>query len=217
MSWLPSPEYADWWYDLSWKGIIGFGAIAAVATSLVVVFTMLQFWSDAIRDRKSDERNRTMEVQLGEANARTKEAELKLEELRRKTSPRSITQEQQNELAARLSQFKGVRGTMVASPSTPETEMFTRWLGAPLHDAGWDITFLPGSPAATILFPTGVIVQYPWELGPSVKIGPDGKSTVPEGPWGPLVNALNEFGIDATAIPEPMQPPNNIAIVVNVK
>ncbi len=87
MSWLPSPEYADWWYDLSWKGIIGFGTVAAIATAGTVVFTMLQFWSDSVRDEKSERRNKAMEVQLSEANARALEAQLALEKYK---APRKI-------------------------------------------------------------------------------------------------------------------------------
>jgi hypothetical protein len=90
------------------------------------------------------------------------EAELKLEQLRQQVAPRTITQSQQHELTAKISEFKGQRGTMIAAPSTPETEMMlVRWLGAPLLAAGRDIRILPGSPTATVLFPTGIIVSYP--------------------------------------------------------
>jgi len=87
MSWLPSPEYADWWYDLSWKGIIGFGALAAFATAATVMFTVLQFWSGGIRDEKAEVRNQSVEIQLSEAKARALEAQLALEKYK---APRRI-------------------------------------------------------------------------------------------------------------------------------
>jgi hypothetical protein len=223
MSWLPSPEYADWWYDLSWKGIIGFGALAASATAATVVFTMLQFWSDSVRDQKAEERSKAMEVQLGEANARAAKsaervAELELARTRieARLAPRLLTQEQQNALTAKLSQFKGVHGTIVASPSTPESEMFASVLTAPLHAAGWSITLSRGGPDAMFLHPRGVIVQYPMALADSVVMR-DGRLIAPPGPWDPLVDALNEYGIAASAIPGVLAPPNNIAIVISEK
>lgn len=74
MSWLPSPEFADWWYGLSWKGIIGFGAVTAVAAAATVAFTVIQFWSDGIRDRKAEERQHALEVQTAEARAESDRA-----------------------------------------------------------------------------------------------------------------------------------------------
>jgi hypothetical protein len=78
--------------------------------------------------------------------------------LRKQLAPRLITQAQQNELTEKLSEFKNQRGTIVASPSTPESEWFVRVLTAPLVAAGWKIDILPGTATATVLFPTGVIV-----------------------------------------------------------
>ena len=94
MSWLPSPEYVDWWYNLSWKGIIWFGGIAAFATAATVMFSVIQFWSDGIRDEKAEIRSQAMEVSLAEANARAKEAELALERYKapREISPTLIAQ-----------------------------------------------------------------------------------------------------------------------------
>ena len=214
MSWGPSPEYADWWYVVSWKGLVWSALITALAGGAVAAFTMLQFWSDKIRDQRADDRTKAMEVQLAQANATAREAELKLEQLRQRIAPRTLTQEQQNELTAKLSQFKDVQGTIVALPSTPESEMFASVLLAPLHAAGWSIALLRGQRADMILHPKGVIVQYPMDLSASVAMK-DGRLMAPPGPWDPLVDALNELGIAASAIPWPMQVPNNIAIVIS--
>jgi hypothetical protein len=59
------------------------------------------------------------EARADEANARALEAQLALEKFK---TPRNLTLEQQHELTARLSQFKGERGTVIASLSTPESD-----------------------------------------------------------------------------------------------
>ena len=141
-------------------------------------------------------------------------ARLKIEA---RMAPRSLSQQQQNELASTLSQFKNVRGTIIASPSTQESEWFARVLHAPLRAAGWEITVEPGTETAAVLQPRGVIVQFP--IGPNDSVAIKGRQIVPPpGPWGPLAEALSEFGISATALPWPMmQQPNNIAITVGEK
>ena len=231
MSWGPSPEYADWWYVVSWRGIIWSGVTTALAAAGVVIFTALQFWSDGIRDQKTDERNRAMEVQVAAANAKTAELEKEAAALKAQAeadklarlkiearmAPRSLTPQQQNELTSKLSQFKNVRGTIIASPSTQEAEWFAHVLYAPLRAAGWEITVEPGTETAAVLQPRGVIVQFP--IGPNDSVAIKGRQIVPPpGPWGPLAETLSEFGIAATALPWPMmQRPNNIAITVSEK
>jgi hypothetical protein len=223
MSWLPSPEYADWWYDLSWKGVIGFGAVAAFATAATMVFAVLQFWSHGVRDQRAEERSKSIEIQLGEANARAAksservaELELARAKVEARQPSRTLTQTQQGELTRKLSGFKDVRGTIVASPSTPESEMFASALLGPLNAAGWSITLARAGPDTAILHPKGVVVQYPMDIA-RVTIRKGGRLTAPPGPWDPLVDALNEAGIAAAALPWPMQAPNNIAIVINEK
>ena len=110
----------------------------------------------------------------GEANERAatlelkaKETELALEKervarlkLELKVAPRLLTQAQQNELTQKLAGLEKQRVTIVASPSTSESEWFAQLLASPLADAGWKVELLPGTPTATILYPTGVIIQY---------------------------------------------------------
>ena len=203
MSWGPSPEYADWWYVVSWRGIIWSGVTTALAAAGVVIFTALQFWSDGIRDQKTDERNRAMEVQVAAANAKTAELEKEAAALKAQAeadklarlkiearmAPRSLTPQQQNELTSKLSQFKNVRGTIIASPSTQEAEWFAHVLYAPLRAAGWEITVEPGTETAAVLQPRGVIVQFP--IGPNDLVAIKGRQIVPPpGPWGPLAETL---------------------------
>jgi hypothetical protein len=165
---------------------------------------------------RAHERTAELEKDAAALRAQSEADRLARLKLEAQIAPRHITQAQQNELTARLSQYKDVVGTIVASPSTPESEMFVSWLTAPLHAAGWKITMLRTS-GPMVLFPRGVIIRYPWELGKSVTVKPDGRLTVPDGPWGPLADTLNEFGIEATALPEPMEASQNIAIIVSEK
>lgn len=218
MSLGPSPEYADWWYVVSWKGIIWAGVIAAVAASMVAIFTALQFWSDGVRDQKAEERSKSIEVQLAAANERAAQANERAAEfdlararIEARIAPRLITQAQQHDLTAKLSQFKDVRGTIIASPSTPESEWFARVLGAPLKEAGWDITILPGTATATILQPTGIVIKYPIDRHVTEHGFPN------PGPAASLSDALNELAIFATALPGLVITPNTVEITISAK
>jgi len=142
MSWLPSPEYADWWYDLSWKGIIGFGALAAFATAATVVFTVIQFWSDGVRDQRAEERSNAMEVQLAASAveiARTNEAAAKAntetERLRSQMAWRRISDAQANKIADAL-RTAGLRPRVVVNSNDPEAANFGEDVKAVLRLAG---------------------------------------------------------------------------------
>jgi hypothetical protein len=106
-----------------------------------------------------------------------------------------------------LLDFPEQRGTVIASPSTPESEWFARVLTAPLKAAGWEMEILPGTPTATMLQPTGVIIR--WPLDPER----DNINDQGDGPEAAtmLADALNELGIDATALPGFIQHPHTIA------
>ncbi len=142
MSWGLSPDHADWWYGVSWVGIILCGGVAAFFTAGVVVFTMIQFWSDGIRDEQADGRNRAMEVQLAEANARTKEAELKAKELvvhiRRQQKPRQF-------LMSKEKFFAELKDQPVApiqfryDPAVYDAQGLTHMLYFLLREAGWPV------------------------------------------------------------------------------
>jgi hypothetical protein len=72
---------------------------------------------------------------------------------------------------------------------------------------------LPGTPTATMLQPTGVIIQ--WPLDPER----DNINDQGDGPEAAtmLADALNELGIDATALPGIIQHPHTIAIIISAK
>jgi outer membrane murein-binding lipoprotein Lpp len=158
----------------------------------------------------------SVNAQAAEANRRAAEANKIAEEerlarvkLEARLATRSslMSQAQQNELTARLSKFKDQRGTIIASPSTPESEWFVMVLAAPLRAAGWDITPLPGTSTATVLYPTGVVITY----RSTGRVIPD-----PE-PHAELAKTLNEWGISATVVSGPIKEPNTIEITVSEK
>lgn len=156
---------------------------------------------------------------VAEAKARAAEALLKAEQerhervkLEARIAPRSLTKAQQGELAAVLAVFKGQKGTVRAAPSTPESEMFARWLAAPLREAGWDITPEQGWVLPRFLFPTGVIIEYAIALD-ALLPQPEKSAAADK-----LAELLNALEIPATAIPGmTLEPPNTIQITISTK
>ena len=47
-------ERANWWFDVSWYGLLLAGGATALAAAATVVFLFLQFWSSGVRERQSD-------------------------------------------------------------------------------------------------------------------------------------------------------------------
>jgi hypothetical protein len=195
---------------------------------------LLAFWSDNEIKRHDNLRISSNEAETAravesaaqaslrasEADARAAEANQKAEEERlarikieARIAPRSMPQAQQHELTAKLAGLPKQQGTVIASPSTPESELFARVLTASLTAAGWEMEILPGTATATVLHPTGVIIQWPLDATHD-NINDQGErskaATV-------LADGLNALGIDATALPWPIQPPHTIAILVSAK
>jgi hypothetical protein len=104
-------EWAEYWYPISWKGVLAGGVITAIGACATIAFLLLQWRTTAIREEQSDWRTSVVEldtarakadlgiaqaditkanVQIAEANARQKEAELKLEQLRKDLGPRQL-------------------------------------------------------------------------------------------------------------------------------
>jgi hypothetical protein len=191
---------ATWWAWF-WSEIEHW-AFLAVVVALAIEFAALKFGAP------HKERIETAkDVKIAELNNETAR-------LRKQVAPRLITQAQQSELTVALSGFKNQHGTVIASPSTPESEWFARVLTAPLREAGWDMTILPGTATATVLFPAGVVVSYAVDLSKPV-IFPE--KTERAAAAIALVEKLKQYGIDATALPGMVQPPNTIEIVISAK
>lgn len=187
------------WYAWLW-GEIEHWAFLAVVVALAIEFAALKFGAPYKE-----------KIELAK-DLRIAELDNETAKLRKQVAPRLITQAQQNELAATLSKFKNQRATIVASPSTPESEWFARVLGAPLKEAGWNLEILPGTPTATVLFPTGVVVSYAANLSKTIF---DPENTERAAPAVALVEKLKEYGINSTALPGLVKSPNTIEIVIS--
>jgi hypothetical protein len=213
MSWLPSPEYADWWYDLSWKGLISFGAVAAFATAATVMFTMLQFWSDGVRDEKAEQRSQAMELQLSDANLRASEANriaegeklarIKLEE---KIRPRTLSPEQ---AAAMLAILKDApKGPVFINPdwTNPEAKIFAAHIATVLEAAGFSPSKLVGDSAPLSYGKLGALFV--------VNIGQQQHQPAH---LKPLHDALRAIGYDFLVYAEGYVPPDAVLIGISAK
>ena len=211
--------------SVAWANTVIFWALLAVALAggLVAFATFFAFrWQgelDKLRAEAFAKYQVSAGVAIANANASAASANQKAEEerlarvkLEAKIAPRSLTQLQQNDLTSLLAGLPKQTGTIIASPSTPESEWFSRVLTAPLKMAGWEITILPGSATATLLQPTGVVIQYSADFNIPVQDQPErSKAAVA------LADALKSLGIDATAIPGIMQAPMTMQITITPK
>ena len=146
MSWLPSPENADWWYILSWKGVIVFGGVAAFATAATVMFSVIQFWSGGIREENSEKM--------------AMEARLKIAELQA-VAPRIILPSRQNEMRAVLSAFSGLNvevGTTNPLQNTSDVTSLGGQIAGILTLSGWQARG-PVTWGTSLFPPSGVTVN----------------------------------------------------------
>jgi hypothetical protein len=188
-----------------WASLLG--TIADWAFGLTVVFLAIQLVSGQIAKRFQKQIDAAKDLRIAELDNETAK-------LRKQVAPRLITQAQQNDLTATLAKFKSQRGTVIASPSTPESEWFARVLTAPLKEAGWQMEILPGTATATVLFPSGVVVKYPIDLS-KPNLLPE--NTELAAPAVALIEKLKEYGISSTATPGLVKPPNTIEIVISAR
>lgn len=180
MSWGPSPEYADWWYVVSWKGIIWAGVATAMATGAVVLFTALQFWSDAVRDRQAAERERQANERISQLNNETER--LKGDNLALQTvlQPRSVGLIGINEQPKAKEWFVGIEafaGTEVAIQFAPDLEAqnLANEIAMVLSRFGWKPRFVAEDRTRVRRIMEGVSVSYP--------IGKSWNEAEPNQPW----------------------------------
>ena len=62
-------ESANRWFDISWYGLLIAGGFTALAAFATVFFLFVQFWSSGIRERETEWRTATLELQAGKAKA----------------------------------------------------------------------------------------------------------------------------------------------------
>ena len=226
------------WWDTALILSLGIAALAAVIVLIATAGSIIAHKREAETSAndlerykvataenvaKAHERTASLEneasqarASIAEANAQAAEAVRTAEgerlarvKLEVRLAPRRLSQEEQNALADKLAAFKDIRATVTAAPSTPESEMFSRWLAAPLKQAGWNVEILPGSPTAIVLFPQGVIIRY------GVHASPEAMPPSPAAEQ--LASELNALGIAASALPGEIGPATHIEIVVSSK
>jgi hypothetical protein len=79
-------ERANWWFDISWYGILLAGAAAAVAACATVAFLFIQFWSSGIREQQANWRTSTLEVRAKTADAELAKANAEIAEAKRQAA-----------------------------------------------------------------------------------------------------------------------------------
>jgi hypothetical protein len=207
MLWGHAIGFWDWWGFWLMIAGAGIGALTLIVTlvSSIILYRVSGAQQDQLVAEAAASAERTAGLEREAATAR-----LELERLRARLAPRLLTQVQQNEITAKLRGTGAQDVTLVASPSTAESEWFVRVLGAPLKEAGWTVEILAGTPTATVLFPKGVVISY----------GIDWKHQMdPANPRAIaaklLAEALKETGIDATAIPGAIDPPRTMQITIS--
>lgn len=164
MSLFPSAEHADWWYVVSWQGLIGASILTAGAAAATVIFVIIQFWSDDIRDRRADERHRSLEVQTAQARAESDRAQLdssranveaakaneraaalekeatsaklELEKLRAQMAGRRLSKQQFDILVAEFTAMKDMAIDVDAIAPDAESVMFANDIQGALNQAG---------------------------------------------------------------------------------
>lgn len=171
---------------------------------------------DAIEAKEKEEselRLSELNAKAAEANERAAHADERRVKLEARLSPRSSLLNQ-SALANGLPRLPKQYVSLVASPSTPESEMFVRHLAAPLTEVGWDVEILPGTATATILFPTGVVIQ--WQFDPALANNFDIERDTPPAPV-KLAELLNGMGIEASVVPGMLSQPYTLGVVASTK
>jgi hypothetical protein len=147
-------EWAEYWYPISWKGVLGGGIITAVGACATIAFLLLQWRTTTIREEQSDWRTTAIEadtakskaqlgvaqadiakanVQIAEANARALEARLALEKFK---APRKLGETQLARVKAAVTPFAGTPFDIgVTLESEPQN--FAAQIAGLLESAGW--------------------------------------------------------------------------------
>lgn len=68
-------DWAEYWYPISWKGVLAGGIITAVGACATIAFLLLQWRTTSIREEQSEWRTSTLELQTAQANAALGEAQ----------------------------------------------------------------------------------------------------------------------------------------------
>jgi hypothetical protein len=201
-------ERADWWFDISWYGLLWTGAATAIAACATVTFLFIQFWSSNIRERQSEWRTSTLEVQakradadlarakadIANADARAAEATQKANEadvarlrLETKLAPRSLNVAEQAIVREQLGAYAGTRIDIIAfsQGATPDTPLLAIELTKILAESGWHPKAWTAMTGNTVV--TGIPISIREGSSPEIEAAANA-----------IVSALRAEGIDAS-------------------
>jgi hypothetical protein len=211
-------EWAEYWYPISWKGVLGGGIITAVGACATIAFLLLQWRTTTIREEQSDWRTTVIEadtakskaelgiaqaaiakagVQIAEANARALEAKLALEKFKQ---PRLLSEPQMLAIAEKLKPFAGTKFDAAVIPGDPEAMMLVASIAAALELAGWvwaDWIAPEGQLAMTYTIPTKPKIGQFGFLGVVLQIDPVHAQTLSV-PANTLGSVLIAEGVELT-------------------
>lgn len=204
-------DWAEYWYPISWKGVLAGGVITAIGACATIAFLLLQWRTTSIREEQSDWRTSVLEAdtarakadlgaaqadiakahaEIAKAQARTAEAELALQKLK---NPRHLKPEQMQRLIADLRKHAGKKfcvtvGRIHADPFAEQT-VFANELTSAFISAGWTRT------ARVSVDPNRVEPETvaPDQRGCGLSSAPDGASLAVRGY---VARALSDVGVE---------------------
>lgn len=142
-------EWAEYWYPISWKGVLVGGVITAVGACATIAFLLLQWRTTAIREEHSEWRTSSLELQtatakteLGKTQADMANANKAIEQARAETAEaKRQTAGLEKETATARLELERVRNQLAARRvSRAQAEIIIQSLAAKsvaFSEAGW--------------------------------------------------------------------------------
>jgi hypothetical protein len=145
-------EWAEYWYPISWKGLLVSGGLTALAAIATIVFLLLQWLATNIREQHSEWRTSVLELKTTEAKAElakakenTAKIELVLNDEVKKNAWRRLSKEQHDEIAAAIRREPPVRLTVAFDGNDPEASVFAADLIRSFEDGGAFVNLKPSA------------------------------------------------------------------------
>ena len=235
-------EWAEYWYPISWKGVLVGGLITAIGACATIAFLLLQWRTTTIREEQSDWRTTVLEAETAKARegtakaneriaelvnqseqlrkdtelaaARAAEAELKLAEFRK---GRSIGPLEADKIIASLKPFAGTKFDIGHAPSGREQWDFL-WLLEPVFPkADWVFVNWEGPQKFSKLNWT---MEWHWYgvanvLNVSIELTPEHRSKLLPAAEA-LAKVLNDIGIAAEVEDHPISGTSATADAIHI-
>jgi hypothetical protein len=121
-------EWAEYWYPISWKGVLGGGFITALGACATIIFLLLQWRTTTIREEQSDWRTSVLEAETAKAKAELGTAQADIAKATAETAKANERAALANRRAAEINAKYGAREL------TPELidALASKLRGAPL-------------------------------------------------------------------------------------